>query len=277
MSYTPQQCTPQCRPGEHYHVCLECAAPFVCKRSDGKFCSLECSRQNWIKRHAEKLCTYSDCTKRALPGLRSGYCEMHYRRAKDGRDMDTPPKGTLASCVIPDCDRKPFARGLCQMHHLRKQKGQPLGDGRTRKPAQGNCIAEGCDQRARSQQLCQMHLQRFLATGETGSTERMKAPFGTGCLLPNGYRQITVDGKKYLEHRFVMEHIIGRPLKRHETVHHMNGMRADNRPENLELWVKGHPYGQRPEDLIAFVVENYAEATRAALEGKQRSLWTEVL
>lgn len=59
------------------------------------------------------------------------------------------------------------------------------------------------------------------------------------------YRQITTpDGRKMLEHRYVMELMLGRRLKRSEQVHHRNHDRLDNRPENLEL-VNSQEHGER--------------------------------
>lgn len=52
-----------------------------------------------------------------------------------------------------------------------------------------------------------------------------------------------------------MEEKIGRLLASDELVHHKNGVRSDNRPENLELWCKSHPPGQRVDDLVAWAVE----------------------
>jgi HNH endonuclease len=57
------------------------------------------------------------------------------------------------------------------------------------------------------------------------------------------------------EHILVMESILGRYLVEGESIHHRNGVRDDNRGENLELWIRPQPPGIRARDAVAWARE----------------------
>ncbi len=59
-------------------------------------------------------------------------------------------------------------------------------------------------------------------------------PVGTPGRMKSGYM---------LEHRLVMQEHIGRPLEAWEIVHHRNGVKTDNRVENLEIVTRARHHG----------------------------------
>lgn len=95
----------------------------------------------------------------------------------------------------------------------------------------------------------------------------------TNIKLGKGHPQADAAGNA-LYHRFLMENHLGRSLTAYEYIHHKNGIRTDNRLENLELWAswshgsKSDPRGQRVQDLLDFMVNEYESDVLRMLRNK---------
>lgn len=95
---------------------------------------------------------------------------------------------------------------------------------------------------------------------------------GARKVRPDGYVHLFQPGHPRAHRNHIFEHIavmeikLGRRLFPKETVHHINGVKGDNRPENLEVWDHNHGAGQRLEDKMAFYTQEILDkATREEL------------
>jgi len=84
--------------------------------------------------------------------------------------------------------------------------------------------------------------------------------------------RVWADGKQRMvkQHRWVVEGVIGRRLLRHEDVHHINGDKQDNKPENLEILSHGE------HSKITNGQRRYKRGYKLSLTDEQRSKRSEV-
>ncbi len=168
-------------------------------------------------------------------------------------------------CEVCDCDFE-----ISIWHPKQKYCCRNCRENARHRIARGMCIklsdifCKVCDKafkqkRANNCDYCSSLCKNLAATRKiqglpvNGPKKHVK---GSGYITTNGYKVISkkhVNSSKrgqILEHVYIMSNHLKRPIFEKETVHHKNGIRNDNRIENLELWSSSHPPGQRVSDKI---------------------------
>lgn len=215
----------------------------------------EPGRGSYVRREAGQSCSgVAECGKQHCA---RGFCSPCYQHKKAHGLLGSKPVVNIgALCSVDGCEDDARTRGYCQKHYEKWLKyGDPLAYAPRR--TGGACRIEGCDGTAVARGLCRACYSFGRTHGFGASRVEAKAKRDGEIIDDQGYVMVLAPShpnarksKRVPKHRMVMSEFLGRALRANENVHHKNGVKTDNRMENLELWVTSQPKGQRPQDLV---------------------------